>query len=169
MMIAADPSIQFRIRKATRSDISELVRLRWDSRAEEQAGHSRTIFFRECAAWLHEALASGRWIVAVAEAEHIKLIGCMYLQCVTKVPVPGQSQRSWGYITNAFVEADKRAHGTGKQLLNFLIEAAKNRALEFLIVWPSDEAVTFYKRAGFQSVEVAHNRADDQPPLEMML
>jgi GNAT superfamily N-acetyltransferase len=167
--MAAAPGIQFHIREATRSDISELVRLRWDSRAEEQAGHSRAKFFCECEAWLHEALASGRWIVAVAETEQNKLMGCMYLQCVTKVPVPGQSQRAWGYITNAFVEADKRAHGAGKQLLDFLIEAAKNRVLEFLIVWPSVEAVTFYKRSGFQSVEDAHNRADDQPPLEMML
>lgn len=39
----------------------------------------------------------------------------------------------------------------------------------FLIVWPSEEAVAFYARAGFREVAEAHDGPDDYPPLELML
>jgi ribosomal protein S18 acetylase RimI-like enzyme len=88
---------------------------------------------------------------------------------VEKVPVPGAKQREWGYVTNAFVDSQRRGQGIGRDLLRFLIAAAESRGLEFLIVWPSDEAVAFYGRAGFRPVSDVHVGSEDQPPLELML
>jgi GNAT superfamily N-acetyltransferase len=157
------------IRKGAISDARELARLRWDSRSEEQAGHSQAEFLRECEAWLGQALASGQWVVAVAESEPNRLSGCMFLQFVAKVPAPGSTSRAWGYVTNSYVESGQRGQGVGQKLLQLLIEEGRERQLEFLIVWPSRAAVPFYERAGFQSVSEVHVGDDDEPPLELML
>ena len=158
------------VREAMPADAAELARLRWDSRVEDHSGHSRVEFLRECEVWVREALASRRWIMAVALSTKCAdaLYGCMFLQFVEKVPAPGAAQRAWGYVTNAFVDSEQRGHGIGQRLLEFLIEAAQNRGLEFLIVWPSEAAVAFYRRAGFHPVSEVHAGADDEPPLELM-
>jgi ribosomal protein S18 acetylase RimI-like enzyme len=157
------------VREAMASDAAELARLRWDSRVEDHLTHSRTEFFRECEVWICEALTSRRWIMAVAECGSDSLSGCMFLQCIEKVPAPGSSQRAWGYVTNAFVDSQRRGQGVGQKLLELLIEAARNRGLEFLIVWPSEASVAFYRRAGFRPVSEVHVGADDEPPFELVL
>jgi ribosomal protein S18 acetylase RimI-like enzyme len=93
----------------------------------------------------------------------------MFLQFVAKVPAPGSTSQAWGYITNAYVESEQRSQGVGQKLLQRLIEAGRERQLEFLIVWPSQAAVPFYQRAGFQPVSEVHIGDDDEPPLELML
>lgn len=125
-------------------------------------------FLRDCGAWLREKLASSSWIMAVAESDS-GLSGCMFLQCVEKVPAPGATQRAWGYVTNSYVDPQKRGHGIGEQLLHLLIQVARERGLEFLIVWPSGTAVAFYQRAGFRPVSEVHVGADDEPPLELIV
>jgi hypothetical protein len=71
------------IREAMPSDATELARLRWDSRVEDQSAQLRAEFLRDCEAWLREALASRRWVAAIAESEPHSLCGCMFLQYVT--------------------------------------------------------------------------------------
>ena len=93
----------------------------------------------------------------------------MYLQCVDKVPHPGGIHRAWGYVTNSYVVSHQRGQGIGQQLLDLLIDVARARGLEFLIVWPSQDAMSFYLRAGFRSVSEAHAGGDDEPPLELTL
>jgi ribosomal protein S18 acetylase RimI-like enzyme len=118
---------------------------------------------------LGQAFASGRWIVAVVEKEDGSLGGCMYLQCVDKVPSPGSLQEAWGYVTNAFISPELRGAGIGKSLLSLLIDTGRERNLELLLVWPSEEATSFYRRAGFRSVLEVHATPGDEPPLEMLL
>jgi len=156
------------IREANASDVAELARLRWDSRVDEQSHCSRDEFLRECEAWLREKLTSNSWFFAVAESSP-GLSGCMFLQCIEKVPAPGAKQRAWGYVTNSFVDPPKRGQKIGEQLLHLLILVAHDRDLELLIVWPSEAAVAFYQRAGFRPVSEVHVGPDDEPPLELML
>ena len=136
------------VREAAQEDTAKLARLRWEFRVEDQPGHSRSEFVHDCQAWLREALGSRRWLVVVAESETGPLCGCVYLQCIDQVPVPGEIQRAWGYITNSYVAFDQRGLGLGRKLIDRLIDVARGRGLEFLIVWPSEEAVSFYQRAG---------------------
>ena len=159
----------YTFRKAAAADAAELARLRWEFRAEEQPRQARAEFVQACEAWLHEALASDRWLVAVAESETGSLHGCMYLQFIDKVPVPGGIRRFWGYVTNAYVVSEQRGKGVGRKLLSILIDEGRTRGLEFLIVWPSNEAVSLYQRAGFRSVSEAYSGLDDDPPLELVL
>ena len=157
------------VREAAPMDAPELARLRWEFRVEDQSLQPRSEFLRECEEWLHEAFRSGRWVVVVADAERGSLCGCMYLQCIEKVPVPGRSPRAWGYVTNSYVASEQRGHGLGRVLLDLLIDAARARGLEFLMVWPSEDASSFYRRAGFRPVSEVHAGHDDEPPLELLL
>jgi len=157
------------VRHAVPSDIAELARLRWDSRVEDHEAQSRSDFVDACEAWLRGAMASDRWPMAVAETEPGSLCGCMFLEYVLKVPAPGATERAWGYVTNSFVETQHRGRGVGERLMELLIKVAHDRRLEFLLVWPSAAAVTFYKRAGFQPVSQAHAGPGDEAPLEMVL
>ncbi len=157
------------VREAVKEDAAELARLRWEFRVDDQAGRSLSEFVPHFETWLLEALTSGQWVVAVAESETGSLCGCVYLQCIQKVPIPGEIQRSWGYVTNSYVASHHRGRGLGRKLLELLIDVARARGLEFLIVWPSKEAVPFYLRAGFCPVSKVHAGDNDEPPLELVL
>ena len=157
------------IREARTQDARELARLRWEYRVDDQPAQRREHFVEACERWLVEALGSDRWVIAVAASPEDVLCGCIYLQCVDKVPIPGEIGRRWGYVTNSYVAADQRGQGIGQALLRLLVDAARERGLEFLIVWPSEEAVSLYERAGFRPASEVHDRPDDYPPLELTL
>jgi len=159
----------YTVRMATAEDARELARLRWEFRVEEQVRQTREEFIDACEEWLIEALNAGNWVVAVVESESSSLGGCIYLQCVEKVPVPGELRRAWGYVTNSYVSPELRGAGIGGKLLDILCDAGRERMLEFLIVWPSKKAVPFYQRAGFLEVSNKYTGPDDEPPLEMNL
>jgi ribosomal protein S18 acetylase RimI-like enzyme len=169
--IRSESQMSYTVREAVQADAEELARLRWDFRTEEQPfpPQARIEFLQECAAWLRRALGSGRWVVAVAETEGGSLCGCMYLEAVDKVPVPGSIERAWGYVTNSYVAPEHRNLGLGRRLLDLLIAAGRVRDLEFLIVWPSQPALPFYGRAGFLPVAEVLAGPDDEPPLVLTL
>lgn len=156
------------IRAATIADARELARLRWDFRPEAWSRQSFEAYVEAFVRWTEDAFGSGRWTAAVAE-EGGRLVGCMFLQSVAKVPDPGAIDRAWGYVTHAYVEPGHRGHGAGTRLLETLIGMARERDHELLIVWPSEEAVSLYRRAGFRSVDEAHAGPGDHPPLELTL
>jgi ribosomal protein S18 acetylase RimI-like enzyme len=157
------------IREAIELDGLELARLRWDFRPNHQTAQQWTSFSRSFDEWFGRALASGQWTAAVAESAAGSLVGCMFLRSVSKVPIPGGIHRYWGYVTNAYVEPHLRGQGIGSRLLGLLVSAGKARHHEFLIVWPSEEALRLYRRVGFKEVLDAHAGPDDHPPLELPL
>jgi GNAT superfamily N-acetyltransferase len=161
--------VEVLVREARPMDVSELARLRWDFRVEEQAGRSRSEFLASFQRWFSGTLASDRWVVVVAESEPNALCGCMYLECIEKVPSPGSGHAAWGYVTNCYVAQEHRGAGLGSRMLHLLVDLARARKMEFLTVWPSEMSVSFYKRAGFQTVSEAHCGTDDEPPLELIL
>jgi ribosomal protein S18 acetylase RimI-like enzyme len=157
------------VREASPTDVVELARLRWEFRGDDQSVQAQSDFMQDCEAWLLEAIPSGRWVISVAASETGSLLGCMFLQCIEKVPTPGEIRRSWGYVTNCYVAIERRGIGVGRRLLDLLIDVARARRLEFLIVWPSEKAVSFYQRAGFQPTSEVHAGPDDEPPMELVL
>lgn len=157
------------IREATPADAAELARLRWDFRVGEHPEQSRAEFLRDFGAWLEDAMASGRWVVAVAESAPGSLCGCMYLQTIPKLPVPGTIRRVWGCITSAYVAPEERRRGIGRELLDHLVDAARARGLEFVLLWPARDAVPFYRRAGFRAVSEVPTGAAGEPPLALVL
>ena len=115
------------------------------------------------------ALSEGRWTAIVAESSPTRLAGCMFLQSVAKVPTPDEPNRAWGYVTSCYVVPEERNRGIGAKLLDALIATARDHDLEFLIVWPSEDSVSLYERAGFRSIGERAEVTRDEPPLQLAL
>lgn len=84
------------IRAATPDDADELARLRWDFRVEHGTPASRSFeeFVEGFRAFTAEVLADGSpWRAWVAEAD-ARLVGCVWLQLVEKIPHPSRDRWS---------------------------------------------------------------------------
>ncbi|HLY35376.1 MAG TPA: GNAT family N-acetyltransferase [Candidatus Limnocylindria bacterium] len=155
MAIPGNPAISIRL--ATTSDIDEIVRLRWEFSSEDdrRPTESRESFRARLAADLASFLASPRWSIWVAEdvARNGTLLGTVCLERVEKLARPYPRASAWGYVTNVYVAPSVRNAGLGTRLLQAAIDAAQREGLEMLLLWPSDRAVPFYRRLGFEPVD----------------
>lgn len=141
------------IRPATTDDADGLARLRWDFRVEHGTPVSRTYdeFAVEFRAFATEVLADGGpWRAWVAQ-DGDRLVGCVWLQLVEKVPHPsrGRWERPIGYVTNVYVEPELRDAGLGTRLLDAAMSFAREHGIAEAVVWPTPRSVPFYRRAGF--------------------
>jgi GNAT superfamily N-acetyltransferase len=142
------------IRSATAGDADELVRLRWEFRLEAgtQAGRSRETFGEEMGGFLSSVFGDeSAWRVWVAD-EHGRVVGCVWLQLVERVPHPNLArwERPIAYVTNMYVESDRRNSGLGRALLDVALTFARDRDVEGVVLWPSPRSAPFYERAGFR-------------------
>lgn len=142
-----------RIRPATPGDADELARLRWDFRVEHGTPVTRTFeeFVVEFRAFATDGLADGApWRAWVAHADG-RLVGCLWLQLIEKVPHPSRErgERPIAYVTNVYVEPGLRDAGLGARLLDGALTFAREQRMSEAIVWPTPRSVPFYRRAGF--------------------
>ena len=143
---------QITYRQAVEQDVSELARLRWEFLAKEasDSGQSLEEFTVQMAEFWVSSVQCGRWTIWVAAVER-SLVGCMWVQHIEKVPHPGKTRIEYGYVTNVYVEGGWRNAGVGSELMRRLTDWARQLPMEFLIVWPSRESVSFYEKAGFRA------------------
>jgi predicted N-acetyltransferase YhbS len=143
------------IRGASVADAEELARLRWEFRIESgtPASIERRAFDEQMRGFVVDALSEGSaWRVWVAEEEG-RLVGCVWLQLIEKVPHPSRSrwERPIAYVTNMFVEPERRNSGLGRELLDVATSFARDRGADGVLLWPSPRSVPFYGRAGFEA------------------
>ena len=98
-----------------------------------------------CSARLRAGGEAVHWI-AIADGAPI---AAMSVVLVKKLVSLEATAGRWGYLTNCYVAPSHRSGGVGAGLLAAIQAWAKSEALEFLIVWPSERAFDFYRRAGF--------------------
>ncbi|MBA3825397.1 MAG: GNAT family N-acetyltransferase [Ktedonobacterales bacterium] len=138
----------YHIRQATIDDATALAQLRWDfSSPAQQAAQPFDAFREPFRDYLVEAFARG-WVIWVAEAGE-RLIGNIYIQIVAKLPRPGRFDHRWGYVTNVYVVPERRDARIGAALMARVQEWARAEDLEYLLLWPSERAASFYQRTGF--------------------
>jgi len=53
-------------------------------------------------------------------------------------------------MTNVYTIPEYRGQGIGSELLSNINEWANEQKYEFIIVWPSDEGVSFYNKNGYK-------------------
>jgi GNAT superfamily N-acetyltransferase len=151
------------VREATVRDADELARLRWQFRIEAGTQRSITVesFVDEMVSFVREALGGRQWNAFVAERGG-RLIGCVWVQFVERVPHPNlrRGERPIAYITNMYVEPGLRNGGVGRTLLDAAVGCAQSRGASGAILWPSERSVPFYRRAGF---------GDEDAPLALPL
>lgn len=98
---------------------------------------------------LTQALSSGKWFIWVAEVEG-RIVSHIFVELIEKVPRPGRITYPFAYMTNVYTVHEYRSQGIGSQLLKRIEEEGKKKSHEFIIVWPSEEAVPFYARNGYK-------------------
>lgn len=144
-------------RLASVDDVAQLADMRWDFTTDGsgRAGEVYKAFKQHCTTFLTRAIGSGQWAIWVAEAHSNEIVSNIYLQVVEKVPKPERLQNVFVYMTNVYTRPEWRGQGVGGRLLREACAWSRENDLDFVIVWPSEEAVAFYSRQGFQPVREA--------------
>jgi len=140
-------------RIATERDFPQLAQLHWEFRHEdgsEQSVVSHDEFIEACTAFLKRSSESGYHTYWIAEHDN-EIIAQVFVHKIDLVPRPCKIQDQFGYITNNYTKPAYRNQGIGTALMNQVVQWAKDEDFEVLIVYPSDEAVTFYARSGFKA------------------
>ena len=142
------------VRRATTSDADELARLRWDFRSEAGTPVTTTLddFTVAFRSFVEDTIGGASWWAWLAEDEHGRAVGCVWVQLVEKVPHPSRVrwERPVAYLTNMYVEAAHRNDGLGRALVEAALATARERGVDGVLLWPSDDSVAFYRRAGFE-------------------
>jgi GNAT superfamily N-acetyltransferase len=149
-MIEADTArVDFEIRSANASDAPALAKLRYALRSTTGVTEPEVDFLKRCTEWMKAHLqAGGHWQCWVAEREH-KLIGCLWLQLVEKIPNPTAEPEYHAYLTNFYVDEFARGKGIGSQLLSTAIAWCETREVHEVILWPTPRSRSLYARRGF--------------------
>jgi GNAT superfamily N-acetyltransferase len=131
------------IRVAGAADVPALAELRalWIAASEPEPG-----FVERMASWIAtEGERRTTWLAVAAG----RPVGMASLLEYRRMPKPGREDSRWGYVSNMFVRDDRRNHGIGSALLAEVITVAEERSYARLVLSPSTEALSFYRRAGF--------------------
>ncbi|MEH7121897.1 GNAT family N-acetyltransferase [Bacillus sp. JJ1773] len=141
------------IRLAESKDIDQLIRMRWDFTIEHNPSNKFNEsdlekFKIECRNFLENAINSEQWFIWIAEEEG-RIISHIYIELIQKVPRPGRITRPFAFMTNVYTVSDYRNKGISSQLLTTINEWAKNEQYEFIIVWPSDDSINYYRKNGY--------------------
>jgi GNAT superfamily N-acetyltransferase len=138
------------IRAATPGDAPQLALLRYRFRAElGQPVEDELAFVARAAPWIADALASPAWRAWVA-LDGAAIVGHIFLQLIAKVPNPIVEAETIGYITNLYVRPAQRNAGLGARLLHVALAACPAEAVDTVVLWPSQQSVALYRRAGFR-------------------
>jgi GNAT superfamily N-acetyltransferase len=139
------------IRLAEVKDIKQLIQMRWDFTIEHDESKKEASFndfALECQAFLENALKGNQWFIWVAE-ENERLVSHIFIELIYKVPRPGRTTYPFAYMTNVYTIPEYRNKGNGSKLLSSINKWIKDNNYEFVIVWPSDESVNYYKKNGY--------------------
>jgi GNAT superfamily N-acetyltransferase len=152
------------IREATLQDAPALARMRWDFTAEDDFIHPNATheeYERHFTQFLDMAISSGRWSIWVVE-DAGQLVSHIFMQVIEKVPRPGRQERRFGWVTNVYTIPEYRNRGVGSQLMAQVEAWSKAQNLELMLVWPTQQSVPYYQRAGFEyAIQVLQNPLDD--------
>ncbi|MEO4052261.1 GNAT family N-acetyltransferase [Solibacillus sp. CAU 1738] len=147
-----------KLRLAKKEDIRELVQMRWDFTLEDYPNtfneQDYVGFSEECTAFLQQAIDGESWYIWVAEINE-QIVSHIYIELIQKVPRPGRITYPFAYMTNVYTKEMYRGKGIGSQLLSKINQWVKDNNYEFVIVWPSEEGVEFYKRNGYVNCKEA--------------
>lgn len=142
------------IRLAGAKDIQQLIQMRWDFTIEYDGSNQIAqtnfdVFEIECQSFLENAFKSDQWFVWVAE-ENEAIVSHIYIELIQKVPRPDRITYPFAYMTNVYTIKEFRNQGIGSRLLTTINEWTKENKYEFIIVWPSDDSINYYKKNGYK-------------------
>lgn len=144
--------MEYRI--ANIDDAFSLAEMRWDFKTEGKeldSSINKKDFLDQCVEFLEDGIKNGTWTHWVAvDVENI--VSHISTNCIRKIPKPNCFFDQIGYLTNVYTKPEYRNKGIGSKLMYYVIKWAKEKELDTVIVWPSDRAINFYERKGFEGI-----------------
>ncbi len=137
------PTAGIEVRVAGAGDLASIASLRsqWTGDTEHDP-----VLERRIGEWLEaEGERRTTWLAIVGELP----VGMAGLVEFVRMPRPGKPTSRWGYVSSTFVREEFRGVGIGAALLEALTATADERSYVRLIVSPSEESFSFYRRGGF--------------------
>ena len=141
-------------RLATTLDSFQLADCRWAYWLEDgvdPAAQDQDTFFEDFEKWL-TARMNVTWFVWCA-IENGTVVSHVYIQRIEKLPKPSAPVDQFGYVTNVYTRPGYRSKGIGTVLVNHVKAWALETDLEFLVLWPSEDSIPFWKRSDFASTD----------------
>ena len=133
---------------AAEGDVGDLAALRAAWTVEDHGESVDASFPDDFARWVLEEMPERTFWIARIDGQPIGMVNLLQ---VDRMPAPGRVRPSWGYLNNMFVIPEHRSTGVGTQLINALLDQARARKLESIVLFPAEEAVVFYERHKFFS------------------
>ena len=134
------------------TDTAALARLRWAWAFEKDAvppgsgdGPSPE-FLAAFATWVAANALRHKAFLALAGE---RPVGMAWLAVIERVPDALLPVRRSGLVQSVFVLPGHRDGGVGALLMAALVDEARARSLDYLLVNPSRRSVPFYRRLGF--------------------
>jgi GNAT superfamily N-acetyltransferase len=144
--------LNLEIRIATEDDLNQLAEMRWFARAEGGEDHA-TIgsedFNQEFIRVFNDWMKDGNLISWIALIKGT-LVAHISIYKVRLLPRPIKLVDQFGVIIENYTAPKFRNRGIGSNLLRHVIDWARKNDYELLIVYPSQEARSFYACSGFQ-------------------
>src|SRR5262245_66587998 len=99
---------------------------------------------------MRDRLNGERWLAWLAVPGDAP-VGCVWLQPVEKIPNPVIEPELHAYITNFYVMPELRGRGVGDELLRLAVGWCVEQQADSVILWPTEQSRTLYKRHGFRT------------------
>ena len=146
------------IRRAGRSDASEMAAMRYAFRTElAEPNEPEQEFKARATAWFQDRLTAGSWTAWLAhhpepeqQYEQDRPVGLVLVQLIEKVPNPVVEPETLGYISCLYVRPPWRGRGIGDQLLGTAVAFCRDNGVESIVLWPSPRSVPLYERHEFR-------------------
>ncbi len=141
-------------RLATEQDLPSLAHMRYEHWLEDGVDPAQTdesVFTQSFTDWLGPKLGTTWFVWCAFDGE--RLVCHMYIQRIEKLPKPSAISDAYGYVTNVYTQPKYRNKSIGTELLSRVKHWALAADLEFLVLWPSDASVPFWRRSNFKGNE----------------
>jgi GNAT superfamily N-acetyltransferase len=133
-------------RVAAAEDLPTVAALRREWREETEGPIDDPAYERRFADWVvAEGDRRTYFIVAVDGVD----VGMANVLRYDRMPTPGGSGGSWGYVGNVYVRAAHRNGGVGGVLMQAVRDWARAAGYDHLRLAPRTESIPFYERLGY--------------------
>lgn len=142
----------YRVRPATESDLSEVIRLRLAFLADLGNTEIPEDFYAVSLDYMQTHLANNTFLCQVGEVNG-QIVSTGVICLYEYLPRPYNLSGKAGYLYSVYTLPEHRGKGIGGQVVNAVIQQAKDAGAGELFLHAEDKAVPIYRRAGFVPLE----------------
>jgi len=144
-----------KIKLATTEDYEQIAEMRWQHAYDDDQeygeknteGIDREEYIRKVIEFLNN---DDKYKIFVTK-ENDKIVSCMFVYLIPKVPNPNGNSKYIAYLTKVYTLQEYRNMGLGTELLNYIKNYLKDLKCELIFAWPSDNSLKWYEKNEFSN------------------